>query len=321
MQKISIIIPVYNVEKYIKKCLDSVINQTYKNIEIIVIDDGSTDKSSSICDEYAKKDKRIRVIHQENKGLSGARNTGLKYITGDYITFIDSDDYVEKDYVEYLYNLIIEDDYDISACNFVKIYEKNIDKKNGDNKYILNREQAFSMMLDIENNFTTTAWAKLYKKNLFKDIKFPENEIYEDIETTGNILLKINKMIYSEKPKYNYYIRIGSLSYSNYSIQELDRIKHSKELIDKAILKFPKVKEYAIIFYISNLIAVCNKQLFSNIYKTNEIKYTKKYILKNIIILIKSKFSLVKKLQIILFVINVKLYLKLYLFIKKDKYY
>ena len=114
-KKISIIIPVYNVEKYLSRCLESVINQSYKNIEIIIVNDGSTDNSFDICNKYKKKDKRVILIDQNNQGLSGARNTGLKHATGEYICFIDSDDYVEKDYVEYLYKLIVKDDYDLNS--------------------------------------------------------------------------------------------------------------------------------------------------------------------------------------------------------------
>ena len=320
-QKISIIVPVYNVDKYLKKSLDSLINQTYKNIEIILIDDGSTYNRGKICDEYKKIDKRIKVIHQENKGLSGARNTGLKNKTGDYITFVDSDDYVEKDYIEFLYKLIKEDDYDISACNFSKIIDNKKEENKINNKYILNSEETLYKLFDVKDNFTQSAWAELYKKELFNNNYFPEDEIYEDIETIGNILLSVNKVIYSTISKYNYYIRLGSLSYSDYSIKELDRINHSKELVNKAIKKYPRLKNIAITFYISNLIAVCNKQLFSGMYKTKEIGYTKKIILKNLNIFINKNFSLTKKIQILLFLINTKIYLKVYLSIKKDKFY
>ena len=116
MQKplISIIIPVYNAEKYLPNCLDSVINQTYKNLEIILVDDGSTDKSSEICDEYAQKDFRIKLIHKENGGVSSARNAGLALVSGDYIAWVDSDDFVAPDYIEYMYKLLKEYDADIS---------------------------------------------------------------------------------------------------------------------------------------------------------------------------------------------------------------
>ena len=117
-QLVSIIVPIYNVEKYIKECIDSIINQTYKNLEIILVDDGSPDCCPKICDEYSKKDKRIKVIHKENGGLSSARNAGLDVAKGEYVSFIDSDDVVDEKFIETLYNLCIENNCDISECNF-----------------------------------------------------------------------------------------------------------------------------------------------------------------------------------------------------------
>lgn len=123
---ISIIVPVYNVEKYLKECIDSVISQTYKNLEIILVDDGSTDKSGEICDEYSKKDSRIKVIHKENGGLSDARNVALDIAKGEYIGFVDSDDYVEKDMFETLYKLAEEHNTEISSISFYKTLENEI---------------------------------------------------------------------------------------------------------------------------------------------------------------------------------------------------
>jgi len=322
MEKISIIIPVYNVSKYLKRCLDSVINQTYKNIEIIIVNDGSTDDSLKICESYQKKDKRIIIINQKNQGLSAARNKGLNIANGKYICFIDSDDYVFYDYVLYLYRLIKKDNYDFSSCNSIKIINNKQFKTNiKEKKYILNSKTALKMLFNNNNNFSQSAWGKLYKKELFKNIKYPVGKVYEDIETTGNIILKSKKIIYSTLPKYNYCIRNDSISFKKYNINDLDRINNAKALIDKTIKRFPDLKKYATCFYINNLIAICNKQLFSNIYISNEIKEAKKIIRKNIItILFNKTYPLVKKLQLILFLFNVKAYKKIYLIIKKDNF-
>ena len=128
--KISVIVPVYNVEKYLPTCLDSIIAQSYKNLEIIVVDDGAKDSSGAICDEYAKKDVRIVSLHKQNGGLSDARNYGMQFMTGDYISFIDSDDYVHPDYISTLYNNLVENDADISICNFEKTNEVRKPKTN-----------------------------------------------------------------------------------------------------------------------------------------------------------------------------------------------
>ena len=127
---VSIIVPVYNVEKYLERCLDSLINQTLKDIEIILVDDGSTDDSGNICDKYAKKDKRIKVIHKENGGLSDARNIGLSIANGRYLQFVDSDDFIHKQMIEILYNTIINNNADISICDFDKVYENTKIKYN-----------------------------------------------------------------------------------------------------------------------------------------------------------------------------------------------
>ena len=125
-EKVSVIIPIYNVEKYLEKCLNTIINQTYKNLEIILIDDGSTDKSSTICDEYCEKDKRIKVIHKNNEGVSSARNKGIELSKGKYIVFIDPDDYVTDEHVEVLYDCIISNNVDLVISNLIDINEDGI---------------------------------------------------------------------------------------------------------------------------------------------------------------------------------------------------
>ena len=142
MNKVSIIIPVYNVQKYLRKCLDSIVNQTFKNIEIIIINDGSSDNSLNICKEYSKKDKRINIINKHNEGVSKARNTGLLYATGEYISFIDSDDWVEQNMIEELYNSITSNKADLCICNFIKENKNKRDyiKSNINQKILIGKE-------------------------------------------------------------------------------------------------------------------------------------------------------------------------------------
>lgn len=316
--KISIIVPIYNSSKYLRKCLDSIINQTYKDLEIILIDDNSSDDSYNICLEYKKKDNRIKLIkNKTNKGVSVTRNIALKNVKSNYLTFIDSDDYVDLDYVETLYNLIKEGNYDLAIVGYKKIIKNQENFLFGDEKVILNQEETFKYLFQ-DNNFTPGVVCKLYKKELFRGIKFPENKIYEDIEVIGKILLKVNKVIYHSVSKYNYVIRYGSLSFSSYTKKELARIKHSKELIDKVIIKYPNLNNLANLFYINNLIAVCNKQLFINIYKSDIIKLTKKVIKDNLDIFLKNDINFIKKIQLLLFLINVRLYKLVYKLLKKD---
>jgi glycosyltransferase involved in cell wall biosynthesis len=208
---ISIIIPVYKVEEYLEKCIESVLKQTYTNLQIILVDDGSPDNCGKICDEYAKKDSRIEVIHKVNGGLSDARNVGIAKAKGKYIGFVDSDDYIKEDMYEILINLIKEYDADVSICNLYDV----IDGK----EYIRNNEngiQEYSRLeilkeVLLDKNIQSYAWNKLYKKELFDEIKYPIGKKYEDIGTTFYVFEKCNKIVVTSKPEYYYLKRSDSL--------------------------------------------------------------------------------------------------------------
>ena len=208
---ISIIIPVYKVEKYLEKCIQSLINQTYENLQIILVDDGSPDNCGKICDEYAKKDHRIEVIHKSNGGLSDARNKGLEIAKGEYIGFVDSDDYIEADMYEVLYNLLKQYNADVSICNFYTVSQGKIAIKNAENgikEY--NRIEILKEVL-LDNNIQSYAWNKLYKKELFDEIKYPVGKKYEDIGTTFYLLEKCNKVVVTGKSEYYYINRQDSI--------------------------------------------------------------------------------------------------------------
>ena len=208
---ISIIIPVYKVEKYLEKCIQSVINQTYENLQIILVDDGSPDNCGKICDEYAKKDHRIEVIHKSNGGLSDARNKGLEIAKGEYIGFVDSDDYIEADMYEVLYNLLKQYNADVSICNFYTVSQGKISIKNADNG--INEYNRIEILKEIllDKNIQSYAWNKLYKKELFDEIKYPVGKKYEDIGTTFYLLEKCNKVVVTGKPEYYYINRQDSI--------------------------------------------------------------------------------------------------------------
>ena len=208
---ISIIIPVYKVEKYLEKCIQSVINQTYENLQIILVDDGSPDNCGKICDEYAKKDHRIEVIHKSNGGLSDARNKGLEIAKGEYIGFVDSDDYIEADMYEVLYNLLKQYNADVSICNFYTVSQGKIAIKNADNG--INEYNRIEILKEIlsDRNIQSYAWNKLYKKELFDEIKYPIGKKYEDIGTTFYLLEKCNKVVVTGKSEYYYINRQDSI--------------------------------------------------------------------------------------------------------------
>ena len=219
-EKITVIVPVYNVEHYLDKCLDSVIKQTYKNIEIIVVNDGSTDNSGTICQEYAQKDDRIVYIEKENGGLSDARNAGLDRMTGSYVSFVDSDDWIELDYVETLYKKIIEYQADIAVGNYYSFNEsKGVFYFHvlGDSYY----EKVYDNVSIFENLYESqemkgfaliSAWGKLYKAGLFEQLRFDIGKLGEDGYLNQKIYLLSEKVIYVNRGIYSYRVRKNSLS-------------------------------------------------------------------------------------------------------------
>ena len=208
---ISVIVPVYKVEKYLEKCIESIIKQTYTNLQIILVDDGSPDNCGKICDEYAKKDLRIEVIHKANGGLSDARNVGISKAKGRYIGFVDSDDYIKEDMYEILLNLIKKYDADVSICNLYDVIDGNEcirNKENGIREY--SRLDILKEVL-LDKNIQSYAWNKLYEKELFDEIKYPIGKKYEDIGTTFYLFEKCNKIVVTSEPEYYYLKRADSL--------------------------------------------------------------------------------------------------------------
>lgn len=216
--KISIIVPIYNVEKYIRKCIESIINQTYKNIEIILVDDGSPDNCGKICDDFSQKDSRIKVIHKKNGGLSDARNKGSKIATGEYIMFVDSDDYIELTACEELYNIIIDSNADIVCYNFKKVDEfgKTIDNKKiysqGNTKKKISMSYKEAMIDNLYRRFIRyEAGSKIYATKIIQKIEFPTNMLAEDFATFYKFLAEAKKIVFYDRCLYNYVQRNGSI--------------------------------------------------------------------------------------------------------------
>ncbi len=220
MAKVSIIIPVYNVEQYLKRCIDSVVNQTLKDIEIVLVNDGSTDGSLDICEQYAKNDSRIKIITRKNGGLSAARNTGLDNATSEYIGFIDSDDWVDTNYFEKLYNAAIENDCDIAFGDIVRKGEK----KHKIRLNIQNIEVAESIQdkLKLSHGIKNPGvWNKIYKKNLFDNLRFEEGIYYEDGEFTIKVLDKCNKIVSVPNTYYYYFVNPTSIVKSKPTLKKI----------------------------------------------------------------------------------------------------
>ncbi len=252
---VSIIVPIYKVEEYLKKCLDSIIGQTYKNIEIILVDDGSPDKCGNICEEYVKKDTRIKTFHKKNGGLSDARNYGLKKATGKYILFIDSDDWIEPKMIEILVNTLEKNNADISMCGFKLIQNGTANNCNWFKQdTLLSKKDALKMLL--ENKIITNhAWNKLYKKTLIEKFPFPKGKLYEDVRIMHNVFMNCNKVAITKEYLYNYLMR-------NDSIAKINKISNRFEYIDAFIKRYEDMKniskEYKDICYyqICNVIGI-----------------------------------------------------------------
>lgn len=312
---VSIIVPVYNVEKYLKKCIQSIINQTYKNLEIILVDDGSSDNSGKICDEFAQKDNRIKVIHKTNGGLSDARNAGLDVMSGEWVSFIDSDDFVSPYYIENLYYLAFLNGSDIAINSYKRFKDKSEDfifkKITDEDILVYDSRQAIENMLYVKN-FTVSAACKIFKKKLFFETRFPKGKIYEDLYTIPLVISKTDKVVFCDIKDYFYLQRDDSIT---------EEIKEENfmifDVISKLESKFDdKDIKNALLYHkaISSLVFL-KHSLFLN--GGNDIsKKLKNNITSNIkTILFNKKFPIkVKIASLILCVFGTKTYLLTYSF-------
>ena len=223
---ISVIVPVYNVEKYLNKCIESIVNQSYTNLEIILVDDGSPDNCPAICDVWAEKDSRIKVIHKKNGGLSDARNAGLAIATGEYISFVDSDDFIEIDFHEKLYNVIKNTDSDISICNLRMVHEsKNVVDDTSDTLRITEYSTLEAMSALIDDKIRQVVWNKLYKIAIIRDILFDIGKYHEDEFWSYKAIGAANKIVAIDYTGYNYLQRSGSIMGTDYSLKRLDAVE------------------------------------------------------------------------------------------------
>lgn len=297
---ISIVVPVYNVERYLKKCIESLLNQSYKEIEIILVDDGSLDNSSKICDEFSNNDKRVKVIHKENGGLSDARNVGIESARGQYITFVDSDDFVAYDYIEYLYNMLDKYKSDMSICNLARINENQLIRNDNNGKiYLKNVEQTFEMLL-YADVVDVSACGKLFKTKVFEDIKFPIGKAYEDTAIMYKLISKCEKISIGTLKKYFYIRRKGSISNQKFNQKEFDYLHFTDEMLKYLYINysslFEGIKRYYFYSRIRLLRILCedsNKNIEFTEKIVNEINLVSKDIMKNRKVPVRDKFAII----------------------------
>lgn len=272
---ISVVVPVYKVEDYLSRCIDSILAQTFTDFELILVDDGSPDNCGEICERYAEKDDRIKVIHQMNGGLSSARNTGiewaLKNSESEWITFIDSDDWIHPRYLELLYRANIENNTSVSICGFIRTEQ--------DEPYI-SEEKFISVETSTQDFFinnnvnAVTAWGKLYKISDFKDIRYPNGKLHEDEFTTHKILFKYEKFSFIEAEMYYYYTNPVGIMNSTWSAKRLDVIDAVKSQCEFFKEKnLTKIYDFCVKKYI-----LCLDNQIKNIAKSNDSKLIKTYM-------------------------------------------
>jgi len=272
--KISIIVPVYKVEKYIHKCVDSILNQTFKEFELILVDDGSPDNCGNICDEYVNKDERVKVIHKENGGLSSARNAGIDIAKGEYIGFVDSDDYIEPDMYEILYKVSKENKCDIVSCSSIIHYPNRKVINGGHGIIIHNKEDAMKTMLE-GKLYDEVVWVKLFKKSVIGDIRFPIGRIYEDTAFTYKVIDRARKVGAIGEAKYNYIKHENSIMSNAIKDIKIDAIIAYEEMYKFMEEKYPELCDLVTLKLANNSMTVMNLMIKQDAFKRHKENYFK----------------------------------------------
>lgn len=254
---ISVIVAVYNTEKYLDRCVEGIVAQTYKNLEIILVDDGSYDNCPAMCDAWAKRDNRIRVIHKENDGQANARNSGLEIMTGDYVLYVDSDDFVEPDMIEFLYTLITESNADISRCGFYLDYEEDGRTESASADQSVRCPDSTEVMIDLlsGSHISGVVWNKLYRADLVKGCPFEKADgCSEDLLYNYRLFKNNPKLVFCDKPKYHYFINNQSITNSKFGYGAFAIIRAKNiildELSDNEALRAYAVKSYILSAFI-----------------------------------------------------------------------
>lgn len=316
---VSIVVPIYNVEKYLKQCIESLINQTYKNIEIILVNDGSQDNCSSICNNYAYNDKRIKLINKENGGLSSARNAGIDIAKGKYICFVDGDDFVNEEYIQIMYNKIKKNKADIVICNYQRVVDiKDINKNgNSEKEWILSgKEECKNIYNKSKYVYTIVAWNKLYKMEMWKNIKFPVGKVHEDEFITYKLLYNSNRVINLEKKLYYYRIVPNSIMNKKINETKLNALEALEERINFFKEKEDiELKNLTVLRLECTSLRIAFKYKMANMNELSDYCYDvfKKYykVAKKI-----KKISFIQRSQLFMAFYFKKIYFKLYKLLK-----
>lgn len=315
---LSIVVPIYKVEKYLNKCIDSILCQTFTDFELILVDDGSPDRCGEICDYYQKRDKRVRVIHKENGGLSSARNAGIDIASGEYIGFVDSDDYIEPFMYEYLIESLKKNKCLLSICAINYVFEdgKSICKVKDEEDQVFNFSDAI-LEMNTYRLFDMGAWSKVYHKSLFNNLRFPVGKLSEDFYIMYKIFDRAQKISYVATPCYNYLQRQNSISRNTKINHDFEYA--AKEQMEYLETKYPELKVLAHTSYASAALTVYDFYIKNNVKCSKEqLKHFKKILKENYSYIVKAKYlSKTKKIQFALFKINPILYRAIFILYRK----
>lgn len=317
---ISVIVPVYNVEKYLERCVKSIAAQTYKDLEILLIDDGSTDKSGKMCDDFQQTDSRIKAFHKQNGGLSDARNYGIEHSAGEFISFVDSDDYIDEKMLETLHRLITENDADLAVCSAMDVFEgKEVTQVKEIKEFNLNKVESYKYML--RGDGIPSACNKLYKRQTVGDVRFPVGKLYEDGFFTPQILKRVEKTAVTSKPMYYYFRRADSITTKPFRKGDLDVIEAYDKCVKQVKELCPEALPYAEFRYRNAYFNVLDKMLMRDDCKEiPEYKQVVKYLKKHTVQIVKDPgFGKMRKIAAVALKFSVPLYKKILL--TKQKIY
>lgn len=308
---ISIIVPVYKVEKYLRRCVDSILAQTYQNIEVLLIDDGSPDNSGEICDEYAEKDSRVRAFHKPNGGVSSARNLGLKEANGEYIGFVDADDYIDKTMYEVLLGNLIKENADISICSYNQEDSNGVFHKHWPHDDYLTIIGDRQIEYLISNQYyTCSCWDRLFKKELLKDFWFDESKkVYEDLLFLYEVAKKSSKTVFTSSPLYNYCNNDGtSVARSLFDDRKMDIINVSQYILNDISVSKPSLMRVAKREFVRNNLMCASLAKAAGYSNQENIKLIQRNIRKNLVSYLFSSASIGYKINAIMISFSWKMY-------------
>lgn len=307
---ITVVVPIYNVEKYLERCVDSILAQTFQDIEVILVDDGSPDNCAALCDEYARKDTRVRVIHKENGGLSDARNAGMDTAKGEYLCFIDSDDFIDPEMLQILYQLLTDNQADISICGVRNCFESGAYEQCPDERqFVLSGEEALKQTL-MGRELAGTICNKLIRRGLCREHRFIKGRTYEDAFFMPELLLQAKTVAVTTKSFYNYWHRSGSITTKPFTERNMDVVDAYSYTLQVVRECCPELTDVAMFrLYWANFV-VLDKILATEDYqKLPQFKPVKDFLRKNWIkVLSCHYFRFSRRVAAVALKVNVSLY-------------